>query len=154
MPGHLIRLANRETIHAPRRWLGILLLLLFAAGCPGSTGPEPQPDMGTGDGGAPDSGVIPPPPGEEPCEPEAREITCNAGDPDPDKRAFGGELIVSFVDGTSMTRSIAVANAHPLGAKPFQRDQYVAKFRSLTDGIVEAEEQERFLEGVMWQRLV
>lgn len=76
---------------------------------------------------------------------EAPEWTERYHQPDPDKRAFGGELIVSFSDGTSIARSIAVANAHPSGARPFQREQYVGKFRSLADGIVEAAEQERFL---------
>ena len=30
---------------------------------------------------------------------------------------------------------MAVADAHPLGARPFARPQYIAKFRTLTDGI-------------------
>ena len=43
------------------------------------------------------------------------------------------------------------ADAHPLGAKPFQRADYIAKFRALTDGLVAPGEQERFLDLV--QRL-
>lgn len=76
---------------------------------------------------------------------EVPEWTKRYHDPDPAKRAFGGELIVSFDDGTSIARSIDVANAHPCGARPFQRAQYVEKFRTLTEGIVEAGEQNRFL---------
>ena len=46
---------------------------------------------------------------------------------------------------------IAVADAHPLGARPFAREQYVAKFRALAEGVLAPEEIERFLELV--QRL-
>jgi 2-methylcitrate dehydratase len=41
---------------------------------------------------------------------------------------------------------IAVADAHPLGARPFAREQYVTKFRTLADGILAADEIERFLD--------
>ena len=30
---------------------------------------------------------------------------------------------------------IAVADAHPLGARPFAREQYIAKFRTLAAGV-------------------
>jgi 2-methylcitrate dehydratase len=54
-------------------------------------------------------------------------------------------------DGTELEDQIAVADAHPLGAKPFQRADYIAKFRALTDGLAAPGEQERFLDLV--QRL-
>ncbi|HET7681180.1 MAG TPA: MmgE/PrpD family protein, partial [Xanthobacteraceae bacterium] len=37
----------------------------------------------------------------------------------------------------------------PLGARPFQRENYVTKFRELADGIVTRAEQDRFLNLVM-----
>ena len=37
-------------------------------------------------------------------------------------------------DGTVITDEIAVADAHPLGARPFAREQYVNKFRTLAAG--------------------
>ena len=40
---------------------------------------------------------------------------------------------------------MAVADAHPFGARPFAREQYIAKFRTLADGLVSKEEQDRFL---------
>ncbi len=43
---------------------------------------------------------------------------------------------------------LAVADAHPLGARPFARDQYIAKFRTLAEGVVDPAEQDRFLEMV------
>ena len=42
---------------------------------------------------------------------------------------------------------MAVANAHPLGAKPFAREDYIRKFHTLTDGIISAREANRFLEA-------
>jgi len=44
-----------------------------------------------------------------------------------------------------------VADAHPLGARPFGRNEYLGKFRSLAAGSVTADAQEDFLELV--QRL-
>lgn len=82
---------------------------------------------------------------------EDREWTARYHSPDPNQKAFGGEMTVTFADGSSLSRSIAVANAHPLGAHPFVREDYVAKFRSLADGIVDGAEQDRFLDAV--QRL-
>ena len=45
-----------------------------------------------------------------------------------------------------MVAELAVADAHPLGARPFARAQYVAKFRSLAAGVLAPEEIERFLD--------
>jgi 2-methylcitrate dehydratase len=43
---------------------------------------------------------------------------------------------------------IAVADAHPLGARPFTRVQYIAKFRLLAGGAIAPAEQDRFIETV------
>lgn len=67
---------------------------------------------------------------------------------DPVHRAFGGRILIHCLDGTVIEDAIAFADAHPLGAKPFKRPDYVDKFRSLADGLVPAFEQERFLHGV------
>ena len=65
---------------------------------------------------------------------------------DPRQRAFGGRVEVELVDGSTLTDEIAVADAHPLGARPFGRDQYVAKFRALADGVLSERTQQRFLD--------
>jgi len=65
---------------------------------------------------------------------------------DPAQRAFGGRVVITLEDGTVITDEIAVADAHPQGARPFGREQYVQKFRELAAGIVEDDEQERFLD--------
>jgi 2-methylcitrate dehydratase len=67
---------------------------------------------------------------------------------DPKEKAFGGRVEIFLNDGTRIEDEIAVANAHPLGARPFQRDDYIRKFRSLTDGIISAREASRFLDVV------
>jgi 2-methylcitrate dehydratase len=67
---------------------------------------------------------------------------------DPNELAFGGRAEVLMQDGTRLTDELAVANAHPLGAKPFARADYVQKFRALTDGIISAREANRFLAAV------
>jgi 2-methylcitrate dehydratase len=64
---------------------------------------------------------------------------------DPDEIAFGGRVEITLTDGSRVVEEIAVADAHPLGARPFAREQYVAKFRTLSDGVLAEEEVERFL---------
>jgi len=65
---------------------------------------------------------------------------------DPAEKAFGGRAEIRFKDGRVITEEMAVANAHPLGAKPFGRKDYIGKFKRLADGIVSEKEQMRFLE--------
>ncbi|MXO67153.1 MmgE/PrpD family protein [Altericroceibacterium endophyticum] len=60
-------------------------------------------------------------------------------------KAFGGKVIITMQDGRTITDELAVADAHPAGARPFARPDYIRKFRELSDGIIEPAEQERFL---------
>lgn len=64
---------------------------------------------------------------------------------DPREKAFGGKVVVTLKSGSVVTDEIAVANAHPLGARPFARPHYIAKFRNLSGGVIAAKEQDRFL---------
>ncbi|MDT0158099.1 MmgE/PrpD family protein [Microbacterium sp. ARD32] len=70
---------------------------------------------------------------------------------DPAEKAFGGRVEITLTDGETVVDEIAVADAHPLGARPFGREQYIRKFRILADPVLDTEEIERFLELV--QRL-
>jgi len=79
---------------------------------------------------------------------EDPEWTRRYHDPDPAKRAFGGRVEITLVDGSVIGDEIAVADAHPAGARPFARDQYTAKFRTLTDGVLDPAVQEQFLAAV------
>jgi 2-methylcitrate dehydratase len=67
---------------------------------------------------------------------------------DPKEKAFGGRVIVTLQDGSVIEDELAVADAHPLGARPFTRSDYVKKFRALSEGIVAAAEQDRFIATV------
>ncbi|WP_293769085.1 2-methylcitrate dehydratase PrpD [uncultured Corynebacterium sp.] len=67
---------------------------------------------------------------------------------DLNEKAFGGKVVITFKDGTVIEDERAVADAHPLGARPFGRAEYINKFRKLAAGRVSEEEQERFLAAV------
>ncbi len=67
---------------------------------------------------------------------------------DPNELAFGGRLEVFMNDGRRIVDELAVANAHPLGARPFGREDYINKFRVLTEGIVSTRAANRFLDVV------
>jgi 2-methylcitrate dehydratase len=67
---------------------------------------------------------------------------------DPNELAFGGRVEVIMKDGSKLVDELAVANAHPNGAKPFARADYINKFQILTDGIITPRESNRFLEAV------
>jgi len=70
---------------------------------------------------------------------------------DPNEKAFGGRVEITFADGRKLTDEIAVADAHPLGARPFARAGYLRKFQALTEDLISREESERFLNAA--QRL-
>ncbi|MGX1583471.1 MmgE/PrpD family protein [Microbacterium sp. NPDC055502] len=70
---------------------------------------------------------------------------------DPDEKAFGGRVEIRLTDGSTVVDEIAVADAHPLGARPFARADYIAKFRLLAEPVLDPAEIDRFLELV--QRL-
>ncbi|WP_168704897.1 MmgE/PrpD family protein, partial [Gordonia paraffinivorans] len=64
---------------------------------------------------------------------------------DPNEKAFGARAVITMKNGDVIIDELAVADAHPLGARPFGREQYTAKFAALAEGIVDADEQRRFL---------
>ncbi|WP_374251461.1 MmgE/PrpD family protein [Xanthobacter sp.] len=64
---------------------------------------------------------------------------------DPKEKAFGGRVVVTLKDGRVIADELAIADAHPLGARPFGRREYIAKFRALAEGVVSPSEQDRFL---------
>ncbi len=79
---------------------------------------------------------------------EDPEWTRRYHDPDPDKRAFGGRVEITLAGGSMICDEIAVADAHPAGARPFAREQYIAKFRTLAEGVIDPGAQDRFLDAV------
>jgi len=65
---------------------------------------------------------------------------------DPAEKAFGGRVEILLADGRRLVDELAVADAHPLGARPFERADYVNKFRLLAADALESPEIERFLD--------
>ncbi|WP_404429324.1 MmgE/PrpD family protein [Microbacterium lacus] len=76
---------------------------------------------------------------------EDEEWTRRYHSDDPDEKAFGGRVVITLTDGSVVEDEIAVADAHPLGARPFERANYIAKFRLLAEPVLAPEEIERFL---------
>ena len=70
---------------------------------------------------------------------------------DPAEKAFGARVEIFLKNGDKIVDEMAVANAHPLGAQPFTRPDYIKKFKTLTQDILTSAETERFLDVV--QRL-
>ena len=63
---------------------------------------------------------------------------------DPARKAFGAKIEISFKNGESFSDEMAVANAHPAGAKPFTRPNYEKKFLEMSEGFVSKTEADRF----------
>ena len=78
---------------------------------------------------------------------EDKEWTRRYHSIDPAEKAFGARVEVYMQDGSRIVDEMAVANAHPLGAKPFARDDYIRKFQIITEGIISTRESNRFLEA-------
>ena len=64
---------------------------------------------------------------------------------DPNKKVFGGKVIITMNDGTTIEDEIKRANAHPSGARPFVRENYIEKFDMLTNQLITNEERNRFI---------
>jgi 2-methylcitrate dehydratase len=82
---------------------------------------------------------------------EDKEWTRRYHSTNPDEKAFGGRVEIIFNDGRKLVDEIAVADAHPLGARPFARANYLRKFQTLTEDLISREEGERFIKAA--QRL-
>lgn len=60
----------------------------------------------------------------------------------------GARATITMKSGAVITDELAVPDAHPQGARPFRRHDYVAKFTELAEGIIDRREQQRFLDVV------
>ncbi|WP_375400856.1 MmgE/PrpD family protein [uncultured Amnibacterium sp.] len=61
------------------------------------------------------------------------------------EKAFGGRIEIELTDGRRIVDEIAVADAHPLGARPFGHADYAAKFQKLAGPVLDDAEIDRFL---------
>ena len=51
-------------------------------------------------------------------------------------------------DRSTIKSKLGVADAHPSGKKPFKREDYINKFKKLTENIIEQNESEWFFNNV------
>ena len=79
---------------------------------------------------------------------EDKKWTKKYHDPNPNKKCFGGKVIIKMKNGSKISEEIGVADAHPNGKKPFKRKDYINKFEKLTKHFLDKEESERFLNDV------
>ena len=56
--------------------------------------------------------------------------------------------MVTLNNGKKISEELERADAHPYGARPFQRKDYIKKFLTLTDKILSKKESDRFLKTV------
>ena len=77
---------------------------------------------------------------------EDPEWTARYRHPDPARRAFGGRAEIHLAGGETVTGELVVADAHPLGAAPFGRADYLAKLATLSEGVVGEAERARFVD--------
>jgi len=76
---------------------------------------------------------------------EDKKWTKKYQDSNPKNKSFGGEVIIQMKDGSKIKSKLGVADAHPNGNKPFKREDYIHKFKTLTSNLIDQRESERFL---------
>ena len=79
---------------------------------------------------------------------EDRKWTRKYHDLDPKKRSFGASVVVTLKNGKKIKETLEKADAHPFGARPFKRKNYINKFLDLTKNIISKKESKRFLKEV------
>ena len=79
---------------------------------------------------------------------EDKKWTKKYHDTNPKNKCFGGKVIIKMKNGVIISDEINVADAHPSGARPFKREQYIEKFKTLTDEFITKKESQRFLNSV------
>ncbi len=79
---------------------------------------------------------------------EDKKWTKRYHDPNPSKKAFGAKVTITLKNGKKISEEQGVADAHPYGSRPFKRKNYINKFLTLTEDILDKKEIERFLKTV------
>ena len=79
---------------------------------------------------------------------EDKKWTKKYHDPDPKNKSFGAKVIVTLKNGKKIIEQLDKADAHPYGARPFVRNNYIKKFLTLTKNIISKKEIDKFLKNV------
>ena len=67
---------------------------------------------------------------------EDKKWTKKYHDPNPKNKCFGAKVIVTMNNGKKYIEELERADAHPYGARPFKRKNYINKFKVLTNNIL------------------
>jgi len=79
---------------------------------------------------------------------EDKKWTKKYHDPSPKKKSFGARVVITLKNGKKITEQQDRADAHPYGSRPFKRQNYLNKFLTLTEDILDKKESDRFLKTV------
>ena len=79
---------------------------------------------------------------------EDKKWTKKYHDPNPKNKSFGAKIVVTLNNGKKIIEELDKADAHPYGARPFERRNYIKKFITLTKDIISKKESDRFLKTV------
>ena len=79
---------------------------------------------------------------------EDKRWTKKYHDPNPKNKSFGAKVIITMSNGKKIIEQLDKADAHPYGLRPFKRQNYIKKFLTLTNGIINKRESSRFLKVV------
>ena len=79
---------------------------------------------------------------------EDKRWTKKYHDPNPKNKSFGAKVVVIMKNGKKISEQLERADAHPYGARPFERKDYINKFKTLTNNIISRKESLRFIKVV------
>lgn len=79
---------------------------------------------------------------------EDKKWTKKYHDSNPNKKCFGGRVTIKMKDGSKIEDQLGIADAHPNGKRPFKKEDYIKKFKTLTVNMISGEESNRFLNDV------
>ena len=79
---------------------------------------------------------------------EDKKWTKKYHDPNPKKKSFGPKVIITLNNRKKIIEQQDRADAHPYGSRPFKRKDYINKFLTLTENILDKKESDRFLKTV------
>ena len=85
---------------------------------------------------------------------EDKKWTKKYHDPNPKKKSFGAKVVVTMKNKKKISEQLEKADAHPYGSRPFKRNNYINKFKILTDNIISQKESLRFIKNVQHLKML
>jgi 2-methylcitrate dehydratase len=79
---------------------------------------------------------------------EDKKWTKKYHNPNPKNKSFGAKVVVTLTNGKKIIEQLDRADAHPYGSRPFKRQNYIQKFLTLTNNVLDKKESSRFLKTV------